>query len=118
MIHSSCPACNGIYNYVATCKGHCSFLSKKDSFRWFERFLLEGKVIEELRDLPPLLNDSSSIFTSRDTAAKVVVVASARADAGVDNGSALRKRCLAEIDELFLFRELKHERVIGEKECA
>jgi len=30
----------------------------------------------------------------------------------VDNGPALRKHCLAEIDELFLFRELKHGRVI------
>jgi hypothetical protein len=53
-----------------------------------------------------LLNESSAIITSRDTTAKVVVIASALPGAGVDNGPALRKHS-AEIDEHFLFRELK-----------
>jgi hypothetical protein len=72
-----------MYDYVETFKGRCSFYSKKDSFHWFGRFLLEGKVIEVLRNLPPLLNDSSAIITSRDPTATVVVIVSARADTGV-----------------------------------
>jgi hypothetical protein len=50
------------------------------------------------------LNDSSAIITSRDTAAKVVVIVSALAGADVDNGPELRKHW-AEIDEHFLLRE-------------
>lgn len=100
------PVRRAMYDYLESYKGRSSFSSKKESFRWFARFLLEGKVFEELNDLPSLLNESSVIITSRNAAAKVVVLVSALADAGVDSGPALRKHW-AEIDQQFLFRELR-----------
>jgi hypothetical protein len=107
------PVCRVMYDYLASYQGRSSFSSKKDSFRWFARFLLEGKVIEESNSLPALLNESSVIITSRNAVAKVVVLVSALADAGVDSGPALRKHW-AEINQQFLFREL---RAWVKKEC-
>lgn len=78
----------------------------EDSFRWFGRFLLEGKVIPELRDLAALFNDQPSIVTKRAPLPKVVMFVSALEEAGVDSASALRKHW-AEKDDKYLFKLLK-----------
>merc|ERR1712176_492946 len=48
-----------------------------DSFRWFARFLLEGKVIPELKGLDAMLNDSPTAITRRTPVSKVAVLVSA-----------------------------------------
>jgi ATP-dependent RNA helicase DHX37/DHR1 len=78
-----------------------------DSFRWFGRFLLEGKVIPELRNLSELFNDNPSIVTKRTPMPKVSMFVAALAEAGVDSASALRKHW-AEKDEKYLCKLLKH----------
>lgn len=77
-----------------------------DSFRWFARFLLEGKVLSELTDLPSLLNDSPSLITRKATIKKAVLLVSTLAAAGVDSASALRQHW-AEVDDKFLFKHLR-----------
>jgi ATP-dependent RNA helicase DHX37/DHR1 len=84
-----------------------------DSFRWFARFLLEGKVFPELQNAVDMLNDPPSILTRRSTSggttshtAKVTLLVSALSHAGVDSASALRKYW-AEVDAKFLFPLLK-----------
>ncbi len=77
-----------------------------DSFRWFARFLLEGKVIPELKSLGDFLNDRPTIITRRTPVAKVSTLVSALSGAGVDSASALKKHW-AEKDDKFLFKNLK-----------
>lgn len=77
-----------------------------DSFRWFGRFLLEGVVLPELRDLGPMLNDSPALLTKRMPVAKVAVFVSTLASAGVDSAGALRKHW-SEVNPKFLFSQLK-----------
>ena len=79
---------------------------KDDSFRWFARFLLEGKILPELSDLATLLNEEPSIITRRKPQKKVTLLVSALSSAGVDSAKALQK-CWAEQDDKFLFRQLK-----------
>jgi ATP-dependent RNA helicase DHX37/DHR1 len=78
-----------------------------DSFRWFGRFLLEGKVIPEFDTMKDLLNDSPSIITARTPMSKVSMLVAALSEAGVDSASALRKHW-AEKDDKFLFKLLKN----------
>jgi ATP-dependent RNA helicase DHX37/DHR1 len=80
--------------------------AKEDSFRWFARFLLEGKVFSELKNLPAMLNDSPAVITRRTPLAKVSALVSALAGAGVDSAEALSKHW-AEEDDKFLFKILK-----------
>ena len=77
-----------------------------DSYRWFARYLLEGKVLPELSGLSELLNDEPAIITRRKPIKKIVVLVSALTDAGVDSAMALRKHW-AEKDDKFLFKMLK-----------
>lgn len=77
-----------------------------DSFRWFGRFLFEGKVLPELKDLADMLNDNPSLITRQAPAAKVTLLVSTLSKAGVDCASALRKRW-AEGDNTFLFGIMK-----------
>jgi ATP-dependent RNA helicase DHX37/DHR1 len=77
-----------------------------DSFRWFARFLLEGKILPELKTFEPFLNDSPTTITRRTPIAKVSTLVSSLAEAGVDSASALRKHW-AEKDDKFLFKILK-----------
>lgn len=79
-----------------------------DSFRWFARYLLEGKVLHELTDLPDMLNDEPSIITKRDRPMekKAMVFVSALSEAGVDSAAALLRHWGDENDK-FLFRALK-----------
>jgi ATP-dependent RNA helicase DHX37/DHR1 len=77
-----------------------------DSYRWFARYLLEGKVLPELSGLSSMLNDEPAIITRRKPMKKVMVFVSTLSDAGVDSASALRKHW-AEKDDKFLFKALK-----------
>jgi ATP-dependent RNA helicase DHX37/DHR1 len=78
-----------------------------DSFRWFARFLFEGKVLPELGSLLEMLNDSPAVITRRTPVSKVALLVSALLNAGVDSAAALRKHW-AETDNKFLFKHLKN----------
>ena len=77
-----------------------------DSFRWFARFLLHGKVLPELKELEGILTDNPSIITKRKPLAKVSTLVSALSSAGIDSALALRKHW-AEKDDKFLFKQMK-----------
>ena len=77
-----------------------------DSFRWFARYLLEGKVLPELSSLLSMLNDEPAIITRRQPTKKVLMIVSALSGAGVDSAAALQKHW-AENDNKFLFKALK-----------
>lgn len=78
-----------------------------DSFRWFARFLLEGKVLPELSGLAGMLNDEASIITRNKPLKKVALLVSALSSAGVDSAAALRRHW-ADVDDKFLFPYLKN----------
>ena len=77
-----------------------------DSYRYFGRFLLEGKVMAGLEKLGPLLNDSPSIITGKTPYGKVGPLVSALSNAGVDNAAKLRQHW-STVDNKFLFKSLK-----------
>jgi len=77
-----------------------------DSFRWFARYLLEGKILSELSGLSSMLNDEPSIITRRKPVKKVTLLVSALSDAGVDSAAALRKHWATKNNK-FLFKALK-----------
>lgn len=79
---------------------------KDDSFRWFARHLLEGKVIPELSSLQTMLNDEPAIITRRKPMKKVVLIVSTLSGAGVDSAAALRKHW-SEKDDKFLLKAIK-----------
>lgn len=85
-----------------------------DSYRWFARFLLEGKIFPEIKDLngakdgtETAWNDSPSIITRRTAVKKVVMLVSALSGADIDSRRALQRHW-AEVDDKFLFKVLKH----------
>ena len=77
-----------------------------DSFRWFARFLMEGKVIPELKKLVEFLNDDPSIITRKTPVSKVALLVSALSSAGIDSAGALRKHW-SEVDHSFLFKNVQ-----------
>ena len=77
-----------------------------ERYRWFARYLLEGRVVPELEGFKTLLNECPSIITKRKPAKKVTLVVSALSDAGICTASALRKHW-AEQSNKFLFKTLK-----------
>ncbi|KAL3922867.1 MAG: hypothetical protein SGILL_001977 [Bacillariaceae sp.] len=77
-----------------------------DSFRWFARYLWEGKVIVELASLLELMNDSPALITRKSPSSKVTLLVESLSGAGVDSAAALRKHW-AEIDDKFLFKHVK-----------
>jgi ATP-dependent RNA helicase DHX37/DHR1 len=85
---------------------HSSIVLVGESFRWFARFLLEGKVIPELVGLDQLMNDKPAIITQRTPSAKVNMLVGRLSGEGIDSARALRKHW-AENDDKFLFKELK-----------
>jgi hypothetical protein len=95
-----------MYTVLQSAKRSSHFLMD-DSFRWFARFLLEGKVLTELNELESLLNESPSLLTRRIPATKGAILLSALSRAGVDSAAALRKHW-AEVDKKLLFSELKN----------
>jgi ATP-dependent RNA helicase DHX37/DHR1 len=85
---------------------HSAEFMADDSFRWFARFLLEGKVFSDFKALQEMLNDSPAIITRRAPTAKIGLLVSELSSAGVDNAAAL-KRHWAEKDNKFLFKCIK-----------
>lgn len=77
-----------------------------DPYRWFARSLLEGKVLEELKGLKPLLNDDPSIITRKKPVGKVAMLVSNLAEHEIDSASKLTKHW-ANQDNKFLFKLLK-----------
>lgn len=77
-----------------------------DSYRYFARFLLEGKVFADLENLETFLNDSPSIITGKTPYGKVRLLVSALENAGVDTAAKLRHHW-SKIDNKFLFKTLK-----------
>ena len=67
---------------------------------------MEGKVVEELKELTPFLNDSPSIMTSKTPVGKVGLITSALSDAEIDSCSKLLRHW-AVVDNKFLFKTLK-----------
>ena len=87
-------------------KKQSSSVMSGDSFRWFARYLFEGKVFSELSGLLSMLNDEPVIITRRRPLKKVTLLVSALSQSGIDSATALQKRW-AENDKKFLFKELK-----------
>lgn len=77
-----------------------------DSFRWFARFLLEGKIVTELSGFDQLLNDSPGLITRRAPSSKVTILVSTLCEEGIDSAAALREHW-AEKDDTLLFKQLK-----------
>lgn len=102
------PAKVGMYEALNSLdgKGSHNFL-RDDSFRWFARFLWEGKIISEFADLKNFMNDSPSLLTQKIPSPKVNILISELSKAGVDSARALRKHW-AEKDDKFLFLQLKN----------
>ena len=76
-----------------------------DPYRWFARYLIEGKVFKELQILP-MLNDSPSIITRKKPVEKVAILVSSLASNEIDSASKLVKHW-KETNERFLFKCLK-----------
>jgi ATP-dependent RNA helicase DHX37/DHR1 len=95
-----------MYDALQTPEGkrNTHFMSD-DSFRWFARFLFEGKVLPQL-NLTDMLNDTPSIITRNTPVKKVALLVSALSGAGVDCAAALRKHW-AEVSDKFLFGTMK-----------
>lgn len=85
---------------------NCVHFRTDDSFRYFARFLLEGKVLPELQDLPQFLNDSPAVITGKNPVGRVALFVSALSKAGIDSANALQKHW-ATVDDKFLFKYLK-----------
>ena len=77
-----------------------------DSFRWFARFLWEGKVIKEFAGLLDLMNDSPALITQKSPSGKVSMLVNSLSENGIDSARALLKHW-SEVDEKFLFKHLK-----------
>ena len=77
-----------------------------DSFRWFARYLFEGRVFSELSGLSAVLNDDPAIITRRRPSKKVALLVSTLSQSDVYNARALQKHW-AEKSNKFLFKELK-----------
>lgn len=76
-----------------------------DSFRFFARFLLKGKVLSDLKGLKECWNDDPAVITRRTPIRKVALLVAALSSAGVDSAAALRQHW-AETDRNFLFQML------------
>jgi ATP-dependent RNA helicase DHX37/DHR1 len=96
---------------LASRSKHSPHYGPGDEYRWFARFLLEGKVIAGLEPLRELLNDDPSVMTtargSSSLSKKAVLLVSALEGAGICTGQGLREHW-AKVDDKFLFKYLKH----------
>ncbi len=77
-----------------------------DAYRWFARYLLEGKVFEELKGLKDLLNSEPGIITRKKHESKITALVSALSSNGISSAEALTKHW-AKKDSKFLFKNLK-----------
>jgi ATP-dependent RNA helicase DHX37/DHR1 len=81
--------------------------SAGDEYRWFARYLLEGKVLPSLEPLPGMLNDEPALLTRQAASAKkAVLLASALETERVCTSGALCRHW-ATVDDKFLFKYLK-----------
>mmetsp|Transcript_2371 Transcript_2371/g.3579 ORF Transcript_2371/g.3579 Transcript_2371/m.3579 type:complete len:124 (-) Transcript_2371:272-643(-) len=81
-------------------------ISSDDPYRWFARYLLEGKVLNELRGLKDMLNDDPGMITRKKPASKIALLVSALSSKGISSAEMLTKHW-AEEDNKFLFKYLK-----------
>jgi hypothetical protein len=81
-------------------------LMPDDEYRWFARYLLEGKVFADLKDLRAMLNDDPSIITRRKASSKVALLISSLADHEIASSEALTKHWV-ENDSKFLIKHLR-----------
>ncbi len=86
-------------------KGSKQFMPD-DQYRWFARYLLDGKVFSELKALKGMLNDDPSIITRRKTASKIALFISSLANNDISSAGSLIKYW-AEEDSKFLFKNLR-----------
>lgn len=83
-----------------------SELMNDEIYRWFARFLLEGKVLTELKDLPLYLSDSPAVITRRAPMKKVALLVSALEVKQICSARTLTEHWATK-DDKFLFRHLK-----------
>ena len=93
---------------------NCLHFQSDGPCHYFARFLLEGKVLPELEELPELLNDSPAIITGKAPVAKVALLVSALSNEGICNVEKLQEHW-ALSDDKFLFKCLKSW---VKKDCA
>jgi ATP-dependent RNA helicase DHX37/DHR1 len=77
-----------------------------DAYRWFARYLLEGKVFDKLKNLRVMLNEDPSIITRKKPSSKVAMLVSALSQNNISSAKALI-RYWATKDKTFLFKNLK-----------
>lgn len=82
-----------MYDALQTADGmkNTHFMSD-DTVRWFARYLLEGKVISEMKQLETMYNDSPTLITRSCPMKKVSLLVSTLGNAGVDNMKSLKKQ--------------------------
>ena len=90
---------------TATPKATSQHFVSDDSFRWFARYLLEGKVLVEFQDWNDVWNDPPSIVTRKTPSPKATLLVAALAHAGVDSAAALRQHW-ARVDRKFLYKQV------------
>jgi len=83
-----------------------AFQSVDETYRWFGRYLLEGKVIDGTQSLKDCLNDAPAIITRKKPLKKVALLMAELKRGGVDCRKSLR-RYWAEKDDKFLVKCLK-----------
>lgn len=78
-----------------------------DAYRWFARYLLEGKVFDRLKNLRVMLNEDPSIITRKKPSSKVAILVSALSKHKISSAEALIKYWATK-DKTFLFKNLKN----------
>ena len=71
-------------------KGSKNIMSD-DPYRWFARYLLEGKVFKELKSLKGFLNDDPSIITRKKPSTKIGLLVSTLSGNGISSADDLIK---------------------------
>ena len=96
------------FPFVTACQNYpnSKAITLYDSYQWFARFLLEGKIIKELKGLPAMLNEDPSIFTKKKPLSKVANFLSSLSDNKIDSVETLT-RYWVEKDQKFLYKQLK-----------
>ena len=92
--------------YSALQSGKSLHFGPDDSFRWFARYLLEGKVLEELSGVADLIGDPPSTITQQRSSTKVSLLVAALSSEGIDTADELCKHWVTTNDK-FLFGVMK-----------
>jgi Oligonucleotide/oligosaccharide-binding (OB)-fold len=90
---------------IANAKGKKVF-TEDDLYRWFGRYLLEGKIFAELKSLEHMLNDPPTVITRKISSSKVIVLVAALSRHGIRTRQALIQHWTA-VDDKFLFAVMK-----------